>query len=438
MVTIDQALERVKSEIATVLSGEEIRKVCREFKHTWRERQLDPVTTIHLFIQQVMHGNTACTHVSHFADQRVTASAYCEARKRLPRTVLEKLVRNIAICGAQAAGDEGLWRGHRTCLIDGSGFSMPDTPELQKEFGQPGGQRKGCGFPVAHLLALFDAYTGMLRETIVAPLRTHDMSQVRPMHALLQAGDIVLGDRGFCSYVHLALIQRDGLHAVFRLHQRQSADFSIDAAREFTGKSRSRVVHRFGEDDHIAEWKKPPKPPTWMTQENFDALPETIRVRLVRYRIASAGCRTREVTLATTLMNPTQYPAAELAKLYEVRWDVETNFRHLKTTMKMDVLKCKHVDGVLKEVLVFALTYNLVRTVMLVAATRQKVVPQRISFIDALRWLQRATPGAELPRLIVLPIRPGRVEPRVIKRRVHEYPLMKKPRSILRQTILQT
>jgi hypothetical protein len=438
MVTITQALERVKSDVGQFLSPESIRRLCQDCGHRWRERQLGPVTTIHLFIQQVLHGNTACTHVAHLADGSVTASGYCEARTRLPRAVLERLVGQVAAWSDSTADAADLWRGHRTWLIDGSTFSMPDTPALQAQFGQPGGQRKGCGFPVAHLLALFSARTGMLRETVVAPLRTHDLSQVSQIHPSLRTNDVLVGDRGFCSYVHLALMVRGSHHAVFRLHQRQGANFARDAAREFTDRSRSRVIRRLGKNDQIVEWTKPPKPPTWMTPEEFETLPATLRVRLVRYRIHRPGCRTKEVTLATTLFDRSKYPAAALAALYGVRWEVETNLRHLKTTMKMEVLKCKSVNGVMKEVLVFVLTYNLVRTVMLAAAKRQKVAPKRISFIDALRWLRHAQPSEDLTRLVVNPYRPNRVEPRVLKRRLKPYDLMRSPRAILRQTILQT
>src|SRR5207248_11469722 len=160
---------------------------------------------------------------------------------------------------------------------------------------------------------------------------------------------------------------------------------------------------------------------------DFATLPSTLTLRELRFTIRQRGRRTRVVTLVTTLLDPQRYPAPALAELYEQRWQIETNLRHLKTTMKMEVLHCHTVEGVLKELAMFALAYNLVRLVMLEAARRQQVPLERISFIDALRWLRDANPETLLSPLVVNPVRPNRLEPRVIKRRLKEYNLMKKP-----------
>ncbi len=174
-----------------------------------------------------------------------------------------------------------------------------------------------------------------------------------------------------------------------------------------------------------------------MSAEQFAALPEALMVRKLRYTIRERGFRPKEVTLVTTLLSPERYPLSSLAELFRQRWEIETNFGHLKTTMKMDVLKCKTVDGVLRELQMFALVYNMVRQVMLEAARRQHVDPRRISFIDALRWLQTAKPGDELAQLVVNPYRPNRLEPRVCKRRPKPYPLMNKPRRQLKKDLAQ-
>jgi len=173
-----------------------------------------------------------------------------------------------------------------------------------------------------------------------------------------------------------------------------------------------------------------------MTAEEYAALPETLAVRELRYRVGRPGFRTRTVTLVTTLLDAALYPLETLAELYAARWRVELNFRHLKTTMKMDVLKCKTVEGVLKELTVYAIVYNLVRVVMGEAARRQGVDVERVSFVDALRWLTQARPGDELPELVVNPDRPGRYEPRARKRRPKPYPLMTRPRAVSRKGLL--
>jgi hypothetical protein len=174
-----------------------------------------------------------------------------------------------------------------------------------------------------------------------------------------------------------------------------------------------------------------------MTAAQYAMLPGELLVRELRYRIGGSGFRVREVTLVTTLLDAEVYPSEELAELYRKRWQVESNLKHLKTTMKMDVLRCETVSGVTKELLMFALTYNLVRLVMLEASRRQGVAVDRISFIDALRWLAEARPGAALPKLVVNRDRAGRMEPRVRKRRPKSYPLMTKPRQELREELLE-
>jgi hypothetical protein len=411
-------------------------------------RQLDPVTTVHLFLLQILHRNTACAHLPHLAAQRFTASAFCQARTRLPLFVCEQLLRRTSAVCEQATHDEGRWRGHRTFLVDGSSFSLPDTPELQEAFGQPSGQRPGCGFPVAHLLALFHAGTGFLLEALAAPWHTHDMAAVATLHAALRPGDVLVGDRAFCSFAHLALLRQHGLHAVFRVHQRQLVDFT--PSRPHTtpkppagqkGLPRSRWLRQLGGTDQLVEWVKPVRmpvhPPEWLTPELFAALPAVLCVRELRYRVTHAGFRTQTVTLVTTLLDVDLYPADALAALYGTRWQVESNLRHLKQTMGLDVLHCKHLVGVLKELAVFALVYNLVRMVMLAAAKRQGVPLERISFIDALRWLSTARPGEPLPSLVVNPHRPGRVEPRAVKRRPKPYPLLTKPRREARKVLIQ-
>ena len=174
-----------------------------------------------------------------------------------------------------------------------------------------------------------------------------------------------------------------------------------------------------------------------MSKQEYASLPEEVTVRELRYKVHTPGYRVGEVTVVTTLLDPQAYPAAELARLYGLRWGVETDLRHLKQTMKMDILHCKTAAGVEKELAVFALVYNLVRRVMEEAGRRQGVEPERVSFVDALRWLQEARPGDELPPLVVNPDRPGRVQPRVRKRRPKQYPLMTRPRDELRKALLK-
>jgi Transposase DDE domain len=445
---IPPILARLRGDISACLSPDAIVEACRSSGHCWRDRVLSPVTTVYLFLLQILHGNTACQHVVHFGLWKFTASAYCQARKRLPLTVFQKLLEQITAKVRQTSQASSLWLSrHRVWMVDGSSFSMSDVAELQRHFGQPGGQRPGCGFPVAKFLALFDVATGMISRVLSAPLRTHEMSRVAEIHDALAPGDVALGDRGFCSFAHLALLVQRGVHAVFRIHQKMIVDFTpkrkhvpAGVKKHPAGLPRSRWLKVLGVNDQTVVWYKPKIAPRWMTPEQFASLPEELTVRELRYRIEVPGYRTREITLVTTLLDAEVYSAEALADLYYRRWQVETNLRDLKITMKMDVLHCQTVEGVLKELAVFALAYNLVRSAMVESASAQGVPVVRISVQDTVRWLignEAEEAGDGVGVIKVNPYRPGRVEPRARKRRPKQYLLMIEPRSMLRKRLLE-
>jgi hypothetical protein len=442
------AVRQIKSNVAEHLEAAAIEAICRELQHVWRERLLGPVMTVQAFLLQVLHGNVACDQVPHLMHASFDGNAYIQARIRLPLELFQRLLALVGQSLAECRDQAERWCGHRVWLLDGSSCSMPDTPALQRAFGQPGGQRKGCGFPVAHLLTLFHAGSGMLQKVLVAPLRTHDLKHASELHPELAPGDVLLADRGFCSYAHLAQLFVAGLHGVLRIHQCLIVDFRkgrihVPPSPPFPqwkgvqGLPRSAWTRWLGPCDQLVEWFKPSRRPTWLSAEAYAALPASLLVRELRYRIQQPGYRTREVLLVTTLLDPNTYPATKLAELYAQRWQVEVNLRHLKQTLHLDVLKCKSVAGVHKELLMIALAYNLVRLVMLRAAHTQRVSVHRISFIDALRWLCHVRDGDSLCRLVLRTHRPGRHEPRVRKRRPKQYPVMRQPRAALRKALLQ-
>src|SRR5215510_11487916 len=174
--SITTILQRFTGEWATLLQPDAILAVCSEIGYTgWRDRVLTPVTTIQLFLLQILHGHTACRHLPHLSGLRFSAAAYCQARARLPRRLFDLLLERFSSALQPCLANEGQWHGHRTCLVDGSGCSMPDTPALPETFGQPTVQRPGCGLPVSRLLGLFHASTGLLQKLVVAPLLTHDL-----------------------------------------------------------------------------------------------------------------------------------------------------------------------------------------------------------------------------------------------------------------------
>src|SRR5688500_8114042 len=217
MASIARALARIKDDVRAFVPDESVRDACRAAGHRWRERQLGPAETVHLFVLQVVHCNTAIRHLRHLAGRAVNAAAYCEARMRLPLTVLRSLLRDSA-AGASSPSP-GRWCGLRVLLVDGSSTIAPDTPASRRAFGQPSNQKVGCGFPVPKVLAVFDAFTGMVLEALCLPLFTHEQSDVWRLHPMLGKGDLLVGDRGFCSYVHLAMLHARGVLGLFRMHQ---------------------------------------------------------------------------------------------------------------------------------------------------------------------------------------------------------------------------
>ena len=257
---------------------------------------------------------------------------------------------------------------------------------------------------------------------------------------------MLVADRGLCSYAHLALLVQAGVHAVRRVSARQIVDFtpgrafvkpSVRRTPAVKGVPRSRWLKGLGVHDQLVAWLKPTTCPSWLTREALAALPDSLVLREVRYDVGTPGFRTRQITLVTTLLDAQIYRMADLAELYHQRWRVETSRAQLKTSLQMDVLHCKPVAGVLKELTVFAILYNLVRLVMGQSATLQHLSVERISFLDALRWLSAPHTGMPLVALMVNPARPHRVEPRVKKRRPKPFPLMITPRQELRRQLVQ-
>lgn len=442
MRSISTVLEQIKCNPLQAVEPDRIEDLCQRCGHTWRDRQLPPATTIGLFLQQVLQGNCCCNAVRHIAKGSFSGSAWCQARYRLPLEVYQDLLPEVQ---QQAPlpdrHKDALWHGHRTFHIDGTGFSMPDTPELRQEYGLPNGVQEGCGFPVAHLLVLFNARTGLLAQAIAAKGRQGDLADVPTILEHLQAGDILIGDESFGCYVVLALLLAVQAHGLFPVHHARIVDFTPH--RPFSqegqrgcqaGVAHSQWVRSLGKQDQLVRYFKPSHRPAWIDPALWAGLPASILVRELRRTVQHPEAGAVALTMVTTLTNPKHYSARALTNLRGRRWGVETTIGHLKTTMQMDVLHCRKPEGIRRELCVFCLVYNLVRRVMLAAARRQKRRPDRISFADALHWLQFLQAGEDLPRLVVNPRRAGRIEPRVVKRRNKEFPYMTKPRWQYRQT----
>ncbi len=432
MTNMIAALNRVNLQLPELLSEKFVGDLARRVGWRWRKRVLSPVVMVHLLILQILHSNTAYTHLPRASKLSFTAAAFCKAKKKLPLDLLRKLIYAVwQRCSKVDAST--LFHGHRTFLVDGSAASMPDTQPLQDRYGMPSGMKDGCGFPVVKLLLLFDAATGLIRQVLINAYRSHELPLVQQLHGLLQLDDLLIGDRGFCSFVHLASLTKAGIHGLLRLHQRVAVSFdSKDGNLRGMRKRRVRIL---GPDDQLVIYSKPKLRPKWISEQEYDALPMELKVRELRYLTGRVGFRSQVVVLVTTLLDPEKYPATELAELYARRWQVEINFRHLKTTLKMEVLHGKSPKMVETEILAYVLVYNLVQLVIHEAARRQGVAPDRISFIDTVRWILEAVPDETLPKLMVNPKRPGRFEPRVRKRRRNGFSFMTRPRPELKAMI---
>jgi hypothetical protein len=325
-----------------------------------------------------------------------------------------------------------LWLGRHVKVVDGTGVSMPDTPENQKVWPQSSNQATGCGFPIAKLVGCFCLSSGALLDMAEGNQHIHESQLFRRQFGLFNEGDVVLTDRGFCSYGSIAELLARGVDTVMRIHHSRPTDL--------------RKGKRLGKNDRLVTWTKPRCRPKGFTKHQWDQLPQSLTLRMLRIQIDVPGFRTESIVGVTTLTDPDRYPAEELAKLYLRRWSVELFFRDIKITLGMDVLRCRTPEMVRKEIALHVITYNLLRGLMQQAAALYDIDLTRLSFkgsVDTLRqWTDIFNAAHSQPReqrrlfdqLLqiladdIVPYRPKRSEPRVRKRRPKNYRLMTRPR----------
>src|SRR6266853_86578 len=411
-----------------------------------RERLFSTQVTFWAFAAQILSPGTACREIVRRVEawwqERAGAasapssstSAYCQARARLDPATLELIRAELSWSLERKVLSEERWVGGRPVkVVDGTGISMPDTPENQALWPQPGSQQPGCGFPMLKLVGLFSLSSGALLEAETGSLHVHESTLFRALWSKLRQGDIVLADRGFCSYAAMAALQQQrGVGSVMRLHQMRPSDF--------------RNGRRLGPDDRLVVWSKPARCTEIWSAEEFATLPETLTLRMIRFQVAAPGFRTKSVVLVTTLLDVDAYPSEVLRELYGERWQVEMHFQQIKTFLAMDVLRCKSPELIQREVIMHQIAYNLVRSLMQRSAHLHQVPLSRLSFkgtLDTLRhWSGIIAAAGKTPRqqaklidqmltLIegdLVPERPGRSEPRAKKRRGKNYQLLTRPR----------
>jgi hypothetical protein len=408
-----------------------------------RERVFSVRRTFFGFLYQVLNPDCPCREVVRqvqalFAlhqEGRVDEanSAYCQARGRLPWDILPRLR-----CAAAAHAEKAhrLWRGLCVKVVDGTTTSLPDTPKNQRAYPQPVAQQPGCGFPWLKLVGVFSLASGALLDYAKGNQHQHELGLLQKLMHQFNPGDLVLADRGFSTYTLLGLLLRRGVQSLFRLHSARPADL--------------RQGKRLGKSDRLFVWLKPWQRPAYLPKALWKAIPEQLSVRVLRFSLQVPGFRVRSVTLVTTLLDPEKYPAEELAFLYAERWRVELWFRDIKTSMGMEVLRCKSPKMVHKELEMFFIAYNLMRCLLAQASLRYEVGMSWLSFkgtVDSVRQFAGAIAQArsrkQQKRLLAklleviahdqLPERSGRHEPRAVKRRPKPYPLLNRPRKSFKE-----
>jgi len=367
---------------------------------------------------------------------------YCRGRAKLNLSVLRQLVRDSARQLEAKADPSWLWRGLHVKLVDGFTFTMPDTVANQQMFPQPDSQRPGVGFPIARACGVLSLATGAVCDLAVGAYQGKQTGETALLRTILDGfrpGEVVVFDRYYCSFMMLALLQAHGLHVCARLHQGRHSDLCR--------------IRQLESGDWLVRWTRPARP-AWMSEELYATIPETLTLRQLEYDVHEPDCRSETITVVTTLADPAAYPAEAIGELYGLRWNAELDIRQIKQTLHLDHLRCKSPEMILRELWVTLLAYNLVRKVIATAAATHDKAPRRLGFTLACQtilssWMLLSTnccrDAAAQWRCTLEQIaanevanRPGRVEPRVLKRRRHRYPLMNRPRNELRRQCRRT
>jgi hypothetical protein len=406
----------------------------------YRKRDYPPTETLSMFLAQSMSKDRSCQKVVNDAAIKrlvyglpsisTATGGYCRARKRLSADMISALVRCTEERIYNQLSEKWLWRGKRVCMVDGTTVTLPDTPENQAKYPQVGGQKEGLGFPICRIVGITCLASGAILNAAYGKTKGKGSSEqtlIREICSTFNEGDLVLGDAFYSTYFFLAWLIGHGIDGVFEQHgaRKKVVDFSAG--------------QRLGTKDHIITYSKPKKP-YWMSEADYALAPNDINIRELK-----VGGK----VLITTMLCAKEVEKTELKKLYKKRWHVELDLRDIKTTMGMETLSCKTPEMIEKELWVYFLAYNLIRLLMSQSALLSKVLPRQLSFKHTLQlwgsWLQCGVIFCEENSLQLLTLiaqqkvanRPGRVEPRAVKRRPKPMPLLTKKRAEARAEIIK-
>ena len=433
---------------ANVLSGEDIERAFADHDALFGQDDIYATQIVlWAFLAQVLRDGkgaacaAAVADIATYSQQMGLAvpsgntGDYCRARAKLNPKALRRLVGQVAEDLEQAADPSWLWHGMHAKLVDGFTFTMMDTPANQRAFPQAKTQAPGVGLPVARACAILSLATAAIQDIAVGPYEGKETGETALLRSLLDGlheGDLVVFDRYFCSYMMLALLQGRSVQACTRLHQRRPSDF--------------RRGRRLGEYDHLVTWTRPERP-EWMPEDLYTQIPQTLTLRELQFEVTEPGRRVSLITVITTLTDPVAYPKQEIAALFGCRWNVELDILAIKQTLNLDHVPCKSPAMVLLHLWVTLLAYNLIRGLIATAAAVHGKQPRQLGFTLACQtvlssWMLLSTGRCRdardlwkraLTRIAANEVanRPGRIEPRVLKRRRHGYKLMQRPRREL-------
>ncbi len=449
-----QFLQDGEMPFGDVLSEEIVAQALTAIEVVWKDRIYTPLITLWVFLGQVLNADHSCrAAVARLIAHRVSqgqsscspeTGAYCQARKRLPEAFFSAVARQTGRALDTNADSKWLWRGRRVYTYDGSTVSMPDTPKNQEAYPQPAAQKPGLGFPLARIAAVVSLSCGAVLDLGIcryAGKGQSELGMLRTLWDMFLPGDVMLADRFMCSWTEMVMLKQRAIDCVCRLNSNRRADF--------------RRGKRLGKGDHIVKWLKPTKPRS-IDRATYNLLPEFLMVRETLVRVEQPGFRSRTIIVVTTLLDAEKISKSDLADLYYARWSVELDLRSIKETMQMDILRCKTPELVRKEIWTHLLAYNLIRTIMAQAATRHGIDPRSISFKGAIQTLEAFQPLIAIQGQHDLAIRmnlyeqlldaiaihrvadrPGRFEPRRVKRRPKRYDRLMKPRDEAKRDILK-
>lgn len=436
---------------ASVLSAERVERVFAEHGNLFGQDAIySTVLTLWAFLGQALReGKQASCQAAvaevvvhqQQADLPVPSSDtgnYCRARAQLSEAALHDLTVEVADELEEQAEPAWLWKDKHAKLIDGFTFTMPDTALNQKEYPQPASQAKGVGLPIARCCAILSLATACLSDLAIGPYsgkETGETALLRELLDSLNAGDVAVADRYYCSFLMIALLLAHGVDVCARMHQKRHVDF--------------RRGRRLGKYDHLVEWTKPARP-EWMDEATYAKIPQKIVLREIRFNIVEPGRRVQTLTIVTTLLDADVYTKEDIAQLYGFRWNSELDIRSIKQQLGLDHVRCKSPAMVRRELWTTLLAYNLIRTTAAAAALLHRKHPRQISFTGACQyvlssWMLMTAGLIESSQMLAhcrtllwqisqceVANRPGRLEPRVLKRRRHRYKLMQQPRAVLR------